>query len=227
MTKKRTFHFEDKTDVTIKPQDPLTIKRAEKDDSHLSPREKARAKQKELDDQIMPLEREQAEIRLQKGILGQKKLRGEYVDAIQVKENTKAEPVDRMLAMGIDYFIFLVIYSSGDSITQLIIPFLTISPETVTELGLYGKYGVLLCGFIFYNTFFPYLFHRTIGMMLFKQHVLSVNEDPIGVMQLWIRELIAKPICIFSGVGLLLLFQKSHRGLCDLMMRTVVITDKK
>ena len=141
-----------------------------------------------------------------------------------------ASHIRRVIASVIDLAVFLVCVAFGQLLSTIVPSFGStvegfLGPEIVSTIPI-DIGGLLIAVFIhFLISIVPTAStQRSLGKKLMKIKIIGTVKPKPGVGVIFIREYIAKPISIFSVIGLLIIpLNKKHRGLHDFIAGTFLL----
>ena len=136
-----------------------------------------------------------------------------------------AGPLARALAAAIDIAVVTVSFALGYAVTNLLTSTLLnrpLSPDRTQPLAV-----AALAVWAFLYVFVALaVAGRTFGKAVVGLRVLAADGLPLSARQALVRTLVLPFSLVFLGIGLLMiLFQREHRALHDLVAGTAVVTD--
>ena len=136
-----------------------------------------------------------------------------------------AGPLARALAAAIDIAVVTISFALGYAVTNLLTSTLLnrpLSPDRTQPLAV-----AALAVWAFLYVFVALaVAGRTFGKAVVGLRVLAADGLPLSARQALVRTLVLPFSLVFLGIGLLMiLFQREHRALHDLVAGTAVVTD--
>jgi uncharacterized RDD family membrane protein YckC len=155
-----------------------------------------------------------------------RKLRREYVEVEEVDEDDYqiSSGDKQLISTAIDYTFTLIIYFTSTPLLKTFIPILNIKEHFVAEVLQLGPYLITFGFFFLYNFFSALFLRKTIGMLLMRQTLLTIDGDVASMFTLWMREIFLKPLSLATILSIFFILD-SGRGLCDRLLGTVMTND--